>query len=72
MCSEMCHEVGLPSELFLTHFTLMNNSLVLSPDFLSQVNAFVMDSQVVGTSETLPTLFTLVRSLSCVYLPVFL
>ncbi len=34
-----------------------------SPDLLSQVNAFIMDGQVIGASEALSTLFTLVRSL---------
>ncbi len=33
------------------------------PDLLSQVNAFIMDGQVIGASEALSTLFTLVRSL---------
>lgn len=37
---------------------------LLSPHFLSQVNTLVVDVQVIGASETLPTLFTLVRSLT--------
>lgn len=38
------------------------NSLenILLPHFLSQVNTFVVDSQVVMASEALPTLLTLV------------
>lgn len=38
---------------------------LLSPHFLSQVNTFVVDIQVIGASETFPALFTLMRSLAC-------
>lgn len=72
MCPEVRHQVGLPFKLFLTHLTLMHHSLVLSPHFLSQVDALVVDVQVVGASETLSALFTLMSSLTCVDLPVFL
>lgn len=39
--------------------------LVLLPDFLSQMNAFVVDRQMIVAPEALATFFALVGLLTC-------
>lgn len=49
----------------------MHSSFILLPNFLSQVNTFVVDRQMIMAPKALATLFTLVSLLTRVYLLMF-
>lgn len=49
----------------------MHSRFIFLPDFLSQMNTFVVDRQVIMASEALSTFFTLVGLLTRVYFLMF-
>lgn len=71
MCSEMTFQTGLSFKFLLADLTLMYCCFILLPNFLSQVNSFIVYCQMIMPSEALSALFTLVCLLSGVYLLMF-
>lgn len=68
---EVHFQTGLSFKFFLANLTLMQSRFVFLPHFLSQMNAFVVDRQVIMAPEALPTFFTLVCFLTRVYFLMF-
>lgn len=71
MGPEVHFETGLSLEFFLANLTLMHSSFILLPNFLSQMNAFVVDRQMIVAPEALAAFFALVCFLTRVYFLMF-